>query len=71
MYLPDKIYDIMKWIVILLLPALGTLYFALSQIWDLPMGEEVVGSLSAITVFLGSILSISTHEYTKRSKEEE
>lgn len=63
MKLPDKLYDVLKWIALLLLPASGALYFALSSIWGLPYGEQVVGTISAIGTFLGAILGISNAAY--------
>jgi hypothetical protein len=48
-----------------LLPAAGTLYFALAGIWGLPYGEQVVGTITAIDTFLGVILGISTSRYNK------
>lgn len=62
----NKTYDVLKWITRYLLPASATLYFALSGIWGLPYGEEVVGTLAAITAFLGVILGISTAQYNKK-----
>lgn len=61
----DRLYDILKWIALLLLPAAGTLYFALSNIWGLPFGEQVVGTITAIDTFLGAILGITTTQYKK------
>lgn len=61
----NKTYDILKWIAQYLLPATATLYFALSGIWGLPYGEEVVGTLAALTAFLGVILGISSAQYNK------
>ena len=58
-------YDILKWIAQILLPALGTLYFALSKIWGLPYSTEVVGTLAAVDTFLGALLGISTAAYNK------
>jgi hypothetical protein len=69
MKLSDKAYDILKWIALYLLPALGTLYFALSGIWCFPYGEEVVGTITAIDTFLGVILGISTATYNKTESE--
>lgn len=66
MYLNNKAYDFLKWLAQFLLPALATLYFALSKIWGFPFGEEVVGTISAIDVFLGAILGISSMEYDKQ-----
>ena len=48
MTLSNKVYDTLKWIAQILLPGLGTLYFAISGIWGLPYCEQVVGTLSAI-----------------------
>lgn len=62
----NKIYDILKWIAQLFLPALGALYFALSNIWGFPYGEEIVGTITAIDAFLGVILGISSVSYNKR-----
>ena len=61
----NKVYDVLKWIAMYLLPALGTLYFALSGIWGLPYGEQIVGTITAIDTFLGVILGISTAQYNK------
>lgn len=61
--LTGKVYDILKWIAMYLLPALGTLYFALAGIWNFPYGEEVVGTITALDTFLGVILGISKATY--------
>ena len=68
MKMSNKVYDTLKWIAQILLPALGTLYFALSQIWGLPYGEEIVGTIVAVDTFLGALLGISTEKY-KREQE--
>lgn len=65
MKLNDKVYDTLKWIAQYLLPALGTLYFALAGIWGFPCGEQVVGTITAIDTFIGVILGISTIQYNK------
>lgn len=59
----NKIYDVLKFIAQILLPALGTLYFALASIWGLPYGEQIVGTITAVDAFLGAILGISTRIY--------
>ncbi len=66
MKLSNKMYDVLKWIAMYLLPAVGTLYFALSGIWGFPCGEQVVGTITAVDTFLGVILGISTATYNKR-----
>lgn len=63
MKLTNKSYDILKWIAQYFLPAAGTLYFALSGIWGLPYGEQIVGTITAVDTFLGVILGISTMQY--------
>ena len=61
----NSTYDILKKIAQIVLPAVGTLYFALAQIWGLPYGEEIVGTITAIDAFLGALLGISTMIYNK------
>ena len=65
MKLSNKVYDVLKWIAMYLLPAVGTMYFALAGIWNLPYGEQVVGTITAIDTFLGVILGISNAQYKK------
>lgn len=65
MKMSNKVYDVLKWIAMYLLPALGTLYFALSGIWGFPYGEEIVGTVTAIDTCLGVILGISSANYNK------
>lgn len=65
MVFSSKTYDALKWMAMYLLPALGTLYFALAGIWGLPYGEQIVGTISAIDTFLAVILKISKNNYIK------
>lgn len=67
MKLSNKVYDALKWIALILLPAVSALYFGLSQIWGFPYGEEIVGTLSIIDTFLGALLGISTMNYNKEA----
>ncbi len=62
----DKLYKILKYIAMIFLPALGTLYFALAGIWGFPYAEQVVGTITAADTFLGVILGISTMQYNKK-----
>lgn len=55
----NKVYDVLKWIAMYFLPALGTLYFALASVWGLPYGEQILGTISAVDAFLGVVLGIS------------
>lgn len=68
--LSNKTYDALKWIAMYLLPALGTLYFALAGIWKFPYGEEIVGTITALDTFLGVLLGISTAKYRKNPVEQ-
>ena len=68
MKMSNKVYDILKEITTIILPALGTLYFALSGIWGqemFPYAEQVVGTITAIVTFLSVVLHISTYQYKK------
>jgi hypothetical protein len=65
MKMSNKVYDALKWLALVFLPALGTLYFALAGIWGFPYGEQIVGTLTAIDTFLGVCLGISTKQYNK------
>ena len=62
----NKVYDVLKWIAQIFLPALGTLYFALAGIWNFPYAEAIVGTITALDTFLGIILGISTVQYNKK-----
>ena len=61
----NKTYDILKWVALIVLPAIGTLYFALAGIWGFPYGEQIVGTITAIETFLGAVLQISNSNYKK------
>lgn len=68
MKLSNKTYDLLRWIADMVLPALGTLYFALAGIWNFPYGEEIVGTITAIVAFLDVILGISKKNYLKEQE---
>ena len=63
--LSNEVYDILKFVAQIVLPALGTLYFALAGIWNWPYGEQIVGTITAVDAFLGALLGISTVAYNK------
>lgn len=67
----NKVYDILKWIAQILLPAIGTLYFALANIWNLPYPQEVVGTITAVDAFLGVVLGVSTAQYNKENQNQD
>lgn len=65
MKMNDKIYDVLKYICQIGLPALGTFYFTVAQIVGLPYAEQVVGVIAAVTTLLGTLLGISSYQYRK------
>lgn len=67
MKLSNSVYDILKWVAMVAIPAVGTLYFALAGIWGWPYGEEIVGTLTAIDTCLGVLLGISNAQYKKET----
>lgn len=71
MKLSNKTYDIIKWVVMIVLPALSALYVGLGGIWGWPYIEQVAGTISCITVFFGALLGISSASYKKSTLDEE
>lgn len=65
MKMSNKVYDVLKYVAQIVLPAAATLYFALAGIWGFPYGEEIVGTIAAIDTFLGVLLGISNTVYVK------
>ncbi len=68
MKINNKVYTVLKWVTMIALPAIGTLYFTLSGIWGFPYAEQVIGTITAISTFLGVLLGISTSQYNKSKK---
>jgi ABC-type uncharacterized transport system permease subunit len=61
--LSNKLFDILKWIAMPVLPGLATFYFAVSSIWGLPYQVEIVGSLVAVNVWLSALLAVSNAQW--------
>ena len=61
----NKVYDILKWIAMVVLPAVATLYFALAGIWGFPYGDQIVGTCLAVETLIGTLLQISNVQYKK------
>lgn len=66
MKLTNKVYDAGKFIAQIVLPAIATLYFGLSELWHLPYAGEIVGTITTVDVFLGSLLQLSSSNYKAR-----
>lgn len=65
MKLSNKLFDVLKWVAILFLPALAILIRTVFAIWKIPYGEEISSTVVALQVFLGAILGVSTLNYNK------
>lgn len=68
MKMSNKVYDILKYIAQIVLPALGALYFALAKIWNFPYGTEIVGTIAAVDTFLGALLKLSSDQYNREQE---
>lgn len=60
-----EVYAVVKWFSLIFLPAAGTFYFALSGFWGFPYGEQIVGTIAALTIFMGIVLGVSTNQFNK------
>lgn len=67
--LANRVYDVLKWLVVIVLPAVGSLYTGLSQIWQLPYASEIPATIMVICTFLGAVLCISTAQYNKEQED--
>lgn len=67
MKMSNTCYDVLKWIAQILLPAVGTLYFAIAGIWGLPYAEQIVGTITAVDTFLGVLLGLASSQYRKNA----
>ena len=65
MKLNDRIYDILKWIALICIPALATAYVGLAAVWGWPYADEVAKTAAVVCTLLGALLGISTAEYRK------
>lgn len=70
MIMSNKVYDVLKFVAQIVLPALATFYLTLAGIWGLPFGEQVSGTIMAIDTLLGAVLMISSNKYNKENEEE-
>ena len=59
MILNDKLYDVLKWIALIALPALGVFYFTLAKIWGLPYGAEITATIDAVALLIGTLIGVS------------
>lgn len=65
----NKVYDILKWIALIALDAVGLLYKTMAAIWHLPLGDEVLATCTALSVFIGTLIGVSSANYKKKVTE--
>lgn len=65
--LNDKVYDVLKWVALVVLPAIATLYTALAGVWGLPYAQEIPATITAVDLFIGALLGVSTAQYNKEA----
>ena len=63
----NKVYDVLKWIALIALDAVGLLYKTIAAIWHLPLGDEVLATCTALSVFLGTLIGVSSAQYKKNN----
>lgn len=69
--LKNSVYDCLKWICLIALPALAVLYFTLAKIWGLPYGAEITATINAVALFIGSLIGVSQIAINKEAKDNE
>lgn len=69
MKLPNKVYDVLKWLSLIVFNAVGVLYKTLASVWNLPFGDQVQTTCAAIALFIGALIGISTAQYNASKKE--
>ena len=71
MIIPDKVYDILKWVTMIVIPALATAYVGLAAVWGWPYADEIAKTAAVVCTLLGALLGISTAQYNKKLPMEE
>ena len=70
MIFKNSVYDVLKYVSLVVLPAIATLYLTLSNIWGLPYGTEIAASITAIDTLLGALIGVSSERYKKENGSE-
>lgn len=68
MRFPDKVYDILKWVALVCIPALATFYVACGAVWGWPYTEEISKTANAVIVLIGALIGVSTAQYNKEAR---
>lgn len=69
MKIPNKVYDVLKWIVVIFLPALEVAIFGLGQLYGFD-STIICGTLSIAATFIGALIGVSTYSYNKERKKD-
>lgn len=64
----NKVYDVLKYVAMIGLPAVATLYAALAAAWGWPNAEQIIATITAVDTFLGALLQISSKQYSKKGE---
>ena len=64
----NKMYDVLKWIALVALDAIGVFYKTIGGIWGLPFGDEVLATCAALSLLLGALIGVSSAQYNKKSE---
>ena len=65
MKMSNKFYDVLKWVALVALDAVGLFYSTVSSIWGLPFGNEVLATFTAMSLLLGTLIGVSSAQYNK------
>lgn len=69
MKLPDKVYNILKWVCLLILPALATFVITICEIWSLPYGPQIGATITAVATLIGAIIGVSQYNINKEKED--
>ena len=64
----NKTYDVLKWIALVALDAVGVFYKAIATIWGIPYGDEVLATCAALSLLLGTLIGVSSAQYKKKAE---
>lgn len=70
MILSNKIYNVLKWVALIALPACAVLYFTLAKIWGLPYGAEITATINAVALFIGALIGVSQYNINKEADDD-
>lgn len=68
--LNDKMYNVLKYIALIFLDAVGICYQSLADVWSLPYGDEVLKTCAILSTFIGALIGVSSYKYHKPTAQE-